>query len=139
MGQTGEGEPCGLRTGAKALFCLADGGKDEKDRRVVDELDPGTVGLDGMTESKVDHIKHASSLMRMYTLMRRLILTSIRRAVWRGTVEARRPRDTQTAHGNCPITGPHPSAGPIGGMLRCGGRWVTPRGQAVGVPVVTLG
>lgn len=55
-GQTGDGEPCGLRTGAKALFCLAEGGKDEKDRREVEELDPGTVGLDGMTvRNRSDH------------------------------------------------------------------------------------
>lgn len=69
VGQTGEGEPCGLRTGAKALFCLAEGGKDEKDRREVDELDPGTVGLDGMTERKGDHVTHTSSSIRTYTLV----------------------------------------------------------------------
>lgn len=50
--QTGDGEPCGLRTGAKALFCLVEDGKDEKGKREDEELEPGTVGLDGMTGKK---------------------------------------------------------------------------------------
>lgn len=48
-GQAGEGDPCGLRTGAKALFCLAEEGKEEKGRREEEELEPGIVGLEGMT------------------------------------------------------------------------------------------
>lgn len=50
--QTGDGEPCGLRTGAKALFCLVEDGKDEKGKREDEELEPGTVGLDGITGQK---------------------------------------------------------------------------------------
>lgn len=49
VGQTGEGEPCGLKTGANALFCFAAEGKDEKGRREEEELEPGIVGLDGIT------------------------------------------------------------------------------------------
>lgn len=50
--QTGDGEPCGLRTGAKALFCFVEDGKDEKGKREDEELEPGTLGLDGMTVKK---------------------------------------------------------------------------------------
>lgn len=50
MGQAGEGEPWGRSTGAKALFCLAADGKEEKGKRDEDELElPGMVGLEGMT------------------------------------------------------------------------------------------
>lgn len=49
-GQAGEGEPWGLRTGAKALFCLAADGKEEKGKRDDEELElPGMVGLEGIT------------------------------------------------------------------------------------------
>lgn len=54
--QTGDGEPCGLRTGAKALFCLFEDGKDVKGKREDEELEPGTVGLDGMTEKKTKYL-----------------------------------------------------------------------------------
>lgn len=48
-GQAGEGEPWGLRTGAKALFCLAADGKEEKGKRDDEELElPGIVGLEGI-------------------------------------------------------------------------------------------
>ncbi len=50
--QTGDGEPCGLRTGAKALLCLFEDGKDVKGKREDEELELGTVGLDGMTGKK---------------------------------------------------------------------------------------
>lgn len=49
VGQAGEGEPWGLRTGAKALFCLAAEGNDEKGKREEEELEPGIVGLGGIT------------------------------------------------------------------------------------------
>lgn len=50
MGQAGEGEPWGRRTGAKALFCLAADGKEEKGKRDDEELElPGIVGLEGIT------------------------------------------------------------------------------------------
>lgn len=52
VGQTGDGEPCGLKTGAKALFCLAVEGKDEKGRSDEEELEPGIVGLEGITKKE---------------------------------------------------------------------------------------
>lgn len=64
MGQTGEGEPCGLKTGAKALFCFAVEGKDENGRREEEELDPGIVGLDGITE----HRNRVDSRVRNYNI-----------------------------------------------------------------------
>lgn len=47
-GQAGEEDPWGRRTGAKALFCLAEDGKEENGRREDEELEPGMVGLDGI-------------------------------------------------------------------------------------------
>lgn len=47
--QAGEGEPCGLMTGAKALFCLTAGKTEEENGRMEDVLEDPTVGLDDMT------------------------------------------------------------------------------------------
>ena len=47
--QAGEGEPWGLMTGAKALFCLTAGKTEEENGRMEDVLEDPTVGLDDMT------------------------------------------------------------------------------------------
>lgn len=47
--QAGEGDPWGLSTGAKALFCLAADGNVEKGSKEEEEEEPGIVGLEGMT------------------------------------------------------------------------------------------
>lgn len=46
--QAGEGEPWGLMTGAKALFCLTAGKTEEENGRMEDVLEDPTVGLDDM-------------------------------------------------------------------------------------------
>lgn len=46
--QAGEGEPWGLMTGAKALFCLTAGKTEEENGRMEDVLEEPTVGLDDM-------------------------------------------------------------------------------------------
>lgn len=56
----------------------------------------------------------------------------------RGAAEAGGTRNSQTGHGYRPIAPSHPTAAPVAGLLRGGCRWVASRGQAAGVPYVTL-
>lgn len=51
--QAGEGEPWGLMTGAKALFCLTAGKTEEENGRMEDVLEVPTVGLDDMTAKQM--------------------------------------------------------------------------------------
>lgn len=51
--QAGEGEPWGLMTGAKALFCLTAGKTEEENGRMEDVLEDPTVGLDDMTRKQI--------------------------------------------------------------------------------------
>lgn len=60
--QAGEGEPWGLMTGAKALFCLTAGKTEEENGRMADVLEEPTVGLDDMTGKQM----HNPLLERMY-------------------------------------------------------------------------
>lgn len=54
--QAGEGEPWGLMTGAKALFCLTAGKTEEENGRMEDVLEEPTVGLDDMTGKQRDSL-----------------------------------------------------------------------------------
>jgi hypothetical protein len=53
--QAGDGEPWGLMTGAKALFCLTAGKTEEENGRMEDVLEDPTVGLEDMTASRGGH------------------------------------------------------------------------------------
>lgn len=44
--QAGEGDPWGLMTGAKALFCLTAGKTEEENGRMEEVLEEPTVGLE---------------------------------------------------------------------------------------------
>lgn len=54
--QAGEGEPWGLMTGAKALFCLTAGKTEEENGRMEDVLEDPTVGLDDMTRKQMHNL-----------------------------------------------------------------------------------
>lgn len=54
--QAGEGEPWGLMTGAKALFCLTAGKTEEENGRMEDVLEDPTVGLDDMTGKQMHNL-----------------------------------------------------------------------------------
>lgn len=62
---------------------------------------------------------------------------TVGRACGGGTVEPRRAWDTETGHGNCPISSSHPSAAPVAWLLRSRGWWVTPRRQTAAIPNIT--
>lgn len=47
--QAGEGDPWGLMTGAKALFCLTAGKTEEENGRMEEVLEEPTVGLEDIT------------------------------------------------------------------------------------------
>lgn len=47
--QAGEGDPWGLMTGAKALFCLTAGNTEEENGRMEEALEEPTVGLEDIT------------------------------------------------------------------------------------------
>lgn len=50
--QAGEGDPWGLMTGAKALFCLTAGKTEEENGRMEEVLEEPTVGLEDITAKR---------------------------------------------------------------------------------------
>lgn len=59
--QAGEGDPWGLMTGAKALFCLTAGNTEEENGRMEEALEEPTVGLEDITAKGEKKIKDFSS------------------------------------------------------------------------------
>lgn len=56
--QAGEGDPWGLMTGAKALFCLTAGKTEEENGRMEEVLEEPTVGLEDITAREEKVIPH---------------------------------------------------------------------------------